>query len=72
MSHDLLRQQLREKSQMFKQYYTKYRSLHDSLAALADPAPADLERLQRQHNRLRRMKKEIWDEDRQLRDGLRS
>ena len=72
MSHDLLRQQLREKSQTFKQYYTKYRSLHDSLAALADPAPADLERLQRQHNRLRRMKKEIWDEDRQLRDGLRS
>ncbi|KAJ5776117.1 uncharacterized protein N7511_001128 [Penicillium nucicola] len=71
MSYELLRQQLREKSQTFKQYYTKYRSLHDSLAALADPAPADLERLQRQHNRLRRMKKEIWDEDRQLRDGLR-
>ncbi|KAJ5105317.1 hypothetical protein NUU61_002664 [Penicillium alfredii] len=72
MSHALLRQQLREKSQKFKQYYAKYRSLHDTLEAHADPPQADLDRLQRQHTRLQRMKKEIWDEDRRLQSGLLS
>ncbi|KAL1984073.1 hypothetical protein VTN96DRAFT_9573 [Rasamsonia emersonii] len=69
LSRELLRQQLREKSLRFKQYYAKYRALHDSLAAHPDPPPAELERLQRQHIRLQRMKKEIWDEDRRLRNG---
>ncbi|KAJ5833035.1 hypothetical protein N7474_001346 [Penicillium riverlandense] len=70
MSHELLRQQLREKSQKFKNFYAKYRSLHDSLAGQADPARSDLDRLQKQHTRLQRMKKEIWDEDQQLRDEI--
>ncbi|KAJ5129353.1 uncharacterized protein N7515_005392 [Penicillium bovifimosum] len=37
MSYELARQQLREKSQQFKNYYTKYRKLHDSLAANPNP-----------------------------------
>ncbi|GIK03312.1 hypothetical protein Aspvir_007381 [Aspergillus viridinutans] len=70
LSRELLRQQLREKSQKFKQYYAKYRALHDSMASHPDPPRAELERLQRQHIRLQRMKKEIWDEHGRLRDGL--
>ncbi|KAI3233486.1 hypothetical protein DTO012A9_7709 [Penicillium roqueforti] len=72
MSYEILRQQLREKSQKFKNFYTKYRNLHDSLAALPNPPQVDLDKLQKQHIHLQRMKKEIWDEDRQLRDGLHS
>ncbi|KAJ5383492.1 hypothetical protein N7517_001403 [Penicillium concentricum] len=72
MSYEILRQQLREKSQKFKNFYTKYRNLHDSLAALPNPPQVDLDKLQKQHTHLQRMKKEIWEEDRQLRDGLHS
>ncbi|CAG8899382.1 unnamed protein product [Penicillium egyptiacum] len=72
MSYEILRQQLREKSQKFKNFYTKYRNLHDSLAALPNPPQVDLDKLQKQHVHLQRMKKEIWEEDRQLRDGLHS
>lgn len=68
MSHELLRQQLREKSQKFKQFYARYRSLHDSLTTQTDPSRADLDKLQRQHTRLQHMKKEIWDEDQRLQD----
>ncbi|PWY87688.1 hypothetical protein BO70DRAFT_360330 [Aspergillus heteromorphus CBS 117.55] len=68
LSREILLQQLREKAQKFKQYYTKYRTLHDALASQADPPRVDLDRLQKQHLRLQRMKKEIWDEDRRLRD----
>lgn len=69
MGREFLLQQLREKSQRFKQYYAKYRALHDSLASLVNPPQADLEKLQLQHKRLQRMKEEIWDEDRRLRKG---
>lgn len=69
MSLELQRQQLRDKSQKFKQYYAKYRSLHDTLQAHPNPPKAELELLQKQHVRLQRMKREIWDEDRQLKDG---
>ena len=72
MSYEILRQQLRVKSQKFKNFYTKYRNLHDSLAALPNPPQVDLDKLQKQHVHLQRMKKEIWEEDRQLRDGLHS
>ncbi|EKV13318.1 RNA polymerase II elongation factor ell1 [Penicillium digitatum] len=72
MSYEILRQQLREKSQKFKNFYAKYRNLYDSLAALSNPPQVDLEKLQKQHFHLQRMKKEIWEEDRQLRDGLHS
>ncbi|KAL4909082.1 hypothetical protein BDW74DRAFT_145934 [Aspergillus multicolor] len=68
LSRELLMRQLREKSQKFKQFYAKYRSLHDAMAAHPDPPRAELEKLQKQHVRLQRMKKEIWDEDRRLRD----
>ncbi|KAL4764041.1 uncharacterized protein BDW70DRAFT_130246 [Aspergillus foveolatus] len=70
LSRELLLRQLREKSQKFKQFYAKYRALHDAMAAHPDPPRAELEKLQKQHVRLQRMKKEIWDEDRRLRDGL--
>ncbi|RAL04014.1 uncharacterized protein BO80DRAFT_486255 [Aspergillus ibericus CBS 121593] len=70
LSREILLQQLREKSQTFKQFYAKYRTLHDALASQSDPPRVDLERLHKQHVRLQRMKKEIWDEDRRLRDGL--
>lgn len=70
LGREILLQQLREKSRLFKNNYAKYRTLHDSMAAHPDPPRADLERLQRQHARLQRMKKEIWDEDRRLRDRL--
>ncbi|PLB54957.1 hypothetical protein P170DRAFT_470386 [Aspergillus steynii IBT 23096] len=70
LSREILFQQLRDKSQLFKQNYAKYRTLHDSMASHPDPPRADVERLQRQHAKLQRMKKEIWDEDRRLRDRL--
>ncbi|KAI9368345.1 hypothetical protein BJX61DRAFT_223822 [Aspergillus egyptiacus] len=70
LSRELLLQQLRQKSQKFKQFYAKYRALHDAMAAHPNPPREELEKLQRQHARLQRMKKEIWDEDRRLRDGL--
>jgi RNA polymerase II elongation factor ELL len=72
MSYDILRQQLQEKSLKFKQYWTKYRNLHDALAAVPNPSHAELERLQRQHDHLLDMKKQIWEEDRQLHRDLRS
>lgn len=65
-SREILRQQLREKSQKFKQYYAKYRALHEAMASHPDPPRAELEKLERQHFRLQRMKKEIWDEHRRL------
>ncbi|KAL4932705.1 uncharacterized protein BDV17DRAFT_279463 [Aspergillus undulatus] len=70
LSRELLMQRLREKSQKFKQYYAKYRSLHDAMAAHQNPPRAELDKLQKQHTRLQLMKKEIWDEDRRLRNGL--
>lgn len=70
LSLELLRQQLREKSQKFKQQYAKYRNLHNAMAAHSDPPRADVDRLHQQHARLQRMKKEIWDEDRRLQKGL--
>lgn len=70
LTYELLRQQLREKSQKFKQQYAKYRALHNAMATHPDPPRADLDRLHQQHVRLQRMKKEIWDEDRRLREGL--
>jgi len=72
MSYDILRQRLQDKSRKFKDFWTKYSNLHHSLAEVANPSPADLERLQRQHDRLQDMKREIWDEDRRLRRGLHS
>ncbi|RAH51620.1 uncharacterized protein BO95DRAFT_10224 [Aspergillus brunneoviolaceus CBS 621.78] len=68
LSRELLMQQLHEKSRKFKQYYAKYYALHESLASQAKPSQVDIDRLQKQHVRLQRMKKEIWDEDRRLRD----
>jgi len=67
LSQEIRRQQLREKSQTFKQYYAKYRALHNSLATHPDPPQQDLDRLERQHARLERMKNEIWEEDKRLR-----
>ncbi|KAL2870862.1 uncharacterized protein BJX67DRAFT_344848 [Aspergillus lucknowensis] len=70
LSRELLLQKLREKSQRFKRLYVKYRSLHDAMATHSEPPRADVEKLNRQHIQLQRMKKEIWDEDRRLREGL--
>lgn len=70
LSYELLRQQLREKSQKFKHNYAKYRQLHDSMANHPNPPRAELDRLHRQHKQLQLIKKEIWDEDRRLREGL--
>ncbi|KAN0069780.1 hypothetical protein V8E54_012086 [Elaphomyces granulatus] len=67
LSREMRRQQLREKSQKFKQYYSKYRALHDTLATHPNPAQKDLDRLELQHARLERMKNEIWEEDGRLR-----
>ncbi|KAE8144598.1 hypothetical protein BDV25DRAFT_166469 [Aspergillus avenaceus] len=70
LSREILFQQLREKSQRFKQFYAKYRALHDSMAAHPDPPRTELDKLRRQHQRLQQMKAEIWDEDRRLRAEL--
>lgn len=70
LSQELLWQQLREKSRTFKQYYAKYSSLHRTLKAQPSPSSADLEKLQRQHTRLGRMKEEIWNEHARLNDGI--
>ncbi|PYH34540.1 uncharacterized protein BO87DRAFT_376415 [Aspergillus neoniger CBS 115656] len=63
-------QELHDKSKKFKRFYAKYHALHDALASQQNPSRADLEKLQRQHTSLRRMKEEIWAEHQQLRGGL--
>ncbi|EEP75751.1 predicted protein [Uncinocarpus reesii 1704] len=63
----ILRQRLREKARQFKRYYAKYRALHEDLSNHPSPPDSQLQKLQQQHIRLQQMKKEIWDEDRQLR-----
>lgn len=67
MSEELARQKLREKSQDFKRKYQKYLNFHRKLEAQTHPEKADLELLQKQHDRLEVLKQEIWDEDRRLR-----
>ncbi|KAJ5217030.1 hypothetical protein N7468_010038 [Penicillium chermesinum] len=67
LSEELARQKLREKSQDFKRKYQKYLNFHRKLEAQAHPGKADLELLQKQHDRLEVLKQEIWDEDRRLR-----
>ncbi|KAL1959204.1 hypothetical protein VTO42DRAFT_2709 [Malbranchea cinnamomea] len=69
ISHEILLQKLRDKSRLFKQYYAKYRALHEEMSNHPDPPRAQLEKLERQHARLEKMKQEIWDEDRRLRRG---
>ncbi|WEW57645.1 hypothetical protein PRK78_003112 [Emydomyces testavorans] len=65
----VLRQRLREKSRQFKEYYSKYRALHEELTNHPTPPEQQLQKLERQHIRLQKMKQEIWDEDRRLRMG---
>lgn len=69
VAQEILRRQLREKSRQFKQYYTKYRMLHEQLSNHSNPPRDQLEKLEKQHVRLEKMKQEIWDEDRRLRLG---
>lgn len=66
MIHAILWRQLQDKSRKFKQNYAKYWNLHASLAALNNPSREELACLQRQHDHLEEMKKQIWDEDRRL------
>ncbi|KAJ6127281.1 hypothetical protein N7523_002893 [Penicillium sp. IBT 18751x] len=70
LSQEILREQLREKSMRFKRYYAKYLSLHRSLDTSTNPSSADLNKLSRQHDMLRSMKEEIWDEHARLNDGI--
>jgi RNA polymerase II elongation factor ELL len=69
MSHKVAQRRLWDKSQNFKKYYAKYRSLHESLAAQANPRPEQIKKLEGWHERLTQLKSEIWEEDRKLRDG---
>ena len=69
IAQEILRRQLQEKTQQFKQYYTKYRMLHEQLSNHPNPPRDQLEKLEKQHVRLEKMKQEIWDEDRRLRFG---
>lgn len=70
MSYDIARQRLSERSQKFKRHYAKYRTLHKSLEAQSNPSQAELDRLVRQHEHLQSEKREIWEEDRRLREGI--
>jgi RNA polymerase II elongation factor ELL len=70
LSQEILREQLREKSMKFKRYYAKYLSLHRTLDNQSNPSSADLNKLSRQHDMLRGMKEEIWDEHARLNDGI--
>ena len=70
LSQEILREQLREKSMRFKKYYAKYLSLHRTLDTSTNPSSADLNKLSRQHDMLRSMKEEIWDEHARLNDGI--
>jgi RNA polymerase II elongation factor ELL len=72
MSYDIARQRLSERSQIFKSHYAKYRKLHKSLEGQANPSQADLEKLVKQHEHLQSEKREIWEEDRRLREGIRA
>ncbi|KAJ5093257.1 hypothetical protein N7456_009118 [Penicillium angulare] len=69
MSFDIARQRLSERSQLFKRNYAKYKNLHKNLETQAHPSQADLDKLVRQHEHLQKEKREIWDEDRRLREG---
>jgi RNA polymerase II elongation factor ELL len=69
LPHQLLRQRLREKSQLFKLEYAEYLKLHEEMTTHPHPPRSKLEKLEWQHVRLQKMKKEIWDEDRRLGGG---
>ncbi|PGH34292.1 RNA polymerase II elongation factor ELL [[Emmonsia] crescens] len=69
LSLEILRQRLRDKAQQFKRYYAKYRLLHEEMTRHPDPPRSQIEKLERQHERLQKMKEEIWEEDRRLRMG---
>lgn len=72
MSYDIARQRLWDRSQTFKKNYAKYRALHKKLETQAHPSQADLDKLSRQHDHLQKEKREIWEEDRRMREGMRS
>ncbi|KAJ5653090.1 hypothetical protein N7490_000093 [Penicillium lividum] len=72
MSFEIARQRLSERSQVFKKHYAKYRTLHKSLEALSSPPQSELDRLVRMHEHLQSEKREIWEEDRRLREGILS
>ncbi|EZF26260.1 hypothetical protein H112_01480 [Trichophyton rubrum D6] len=73
ISQTILRARLRTKSAQFKQYYAKYRLLHEEMMARSrngmdyDIDIEQIRKLERQHAHLQKMKQEIWDEDRRLR-----
>ncbi|DAA74470.1 TPA_exp: Uncharacterized protein A8136_3437 [Trichophyton benhamiae CBS 112371] len=73
ISQTILRARLRTKSAQFKQYYAKYRLLHEEMMSrLRNGMDYDIDieqirKLERQHAHLQKMKQEIWDEDRRLR-----
>ncbi|KAK2853346.1 hypothetical protein FQN49_005160 [Arthroderma sp. PD_2] len=74
ISQTILRARLRSKSAQFKQYYAKYRLLHEEMTRSRNSMDFDVEvdieqiqKLSRQHAHLQKMKQEIWDEDRRLR-----
>ncbi|OAX78247.1 hypothetical protein ACJ72_07448 [Emergomyces africanus] len=69
LSLEILRQRLWDKAQQFKRYYAKYRLLHEELTSHPNPPRNQIEKLERQHERLQKMKEEIWEEDRRLRMG---
>ncbi|ODH50241.1 hypothetical protein GX48_03663 [Paracoccidioides brasiliensis] len=69
LSLEILRQRLRDKAQQFKRYYAKYRLLHEEMTSHPDPPASQIEKLERQHERLQKMKEEIWEEDRRLKMG---
>ncbi|OJD25564.1 hypothetical protein ACJ73_03068 [Blastomyces percursus] len=68
-SLEILRQRLRDKALQFRRYYASYRLLHQEMTSHPDPPPSEIEKLERQHERLQKMKQEIWEEDRRLRTG---
>ncbi|EPS28986.1 hypothetical protein PDE_03932 [Penicillium oxalicum 114-2] len=69
MSYKVAQRRLWDKSQRFKKAYARYHSLHESLAAQSNPSPDSISKLEKWHESLTRMKNEIWEEDRKLRDG---
>ncbi|KAF7713852.1 Uncharacterized protein PECH_000845 [Penicillium ucsense] len=72
MSYKVAQRRLWDKSQRFKRAYARYHSLHESLASQSNPPPDSISKLEKWHEQLTRMKNEIWEEDRKLRDGSHS
>lgn len=66
LNKERLSLEVAEKVSRFKKFWAKYQALHTRLSAQTDVPASEIEGLERMHNRLDSMKKEIWEDHKKL------